>query len=201
MIELYRQIAQLVPTLHGWCEVEKAIGLANLVLATKPATVVEIGTWGGRSLIPMMLAGCDDNEFTAIDPWSPEASVNGQVTDTDRDWWSSVANHDLVLSDFKRVVDSLAIGQRLRIHRQKSSDFKISFKQWEINILHIDGNHGPEAIDDAKKFAPHVSEGGYCVLDDLNWAGGYVLEAEKFLIANGFLKLHPLGTGAVYLRI
>ena len=199
-LNLYRQIASLIPTLHGWCDVPKAITLANLVLAMKPTRIVECGVWGGRSALPMMMAA-KSNDFgvvTCIDPWSPEESAKGQTAEEDKEWWKNVANHELVYQHFVYHVDKLGLRDWCEIVRLPADQVE---PPKDIELFHLDGNHGPQALTDMQHFGPNIALGGVCVLDDLEWAGGYVLKAEAWLLEHGFIKLHPLGTGACYVRM
>ena len=93
MKELFQQIENVLPSLHGWAELDKAISLSAYVLALKPNTVVEIGVWGGRSAIPMMLAcqRLNRGKVICIDPWKPEESAKGQDSDIDQKWWGSLS--------------------------------------------------------------------------------------------------------------
>lgn len=197
--ELYNKIGNLIPKLHGWCDVPKAITLANLVLASKPTIIVEIGAWGGRSVIPMALA-CKQNGFgtiICIDPWDAKASAIGQTNEVDKNWWGNEINHELVYQHFLYNLKELKLESLVEINRVKSDDYEPPSR---IDLLHIDGNHGPEACTDTMRYAAKVTPGGFCVLDDLHWAGGYVEKSAEWLKANGFIELHPVGTGAVYLR-
>jgi hypothetical protein len=203
MNRLQRQIIDLIPTLHGWCEIPKALTLANLVLAQRPKVVLEIGVWGGRSLIPMLLAQhhlnnvglLTDFRCVAIDPWHPAASVEGQTTDADREWWRGI-NHELVFQHFKHTLDAIG-SNSVEIWRMRSSE---ADPPKTIDLLSVDGNHGQQALEDVCKFAPAVPVGGICVLDDIGWAGGFVGKSVEWLLVNGFIQLHPLGTGAVFFR-
>lgn len=193
------QIQGLLPSLHGWCTAEKASALLELVKQVKPNLVVEIGTWGGKSLFPMLLALKENGSGRAIciDPWSPQASADGQ-TDPDSEKWWSEQNHEVVYQSFLYHLRKLGLESVCEIHREKSGDMA---PPENVDILHLDGNHGPEALEDAERFAPNVKLGGYCVLDDLDWAGGYVRLAEKFIKSIGFTHLRTLGTGAIYQRV
>ena len=53
---LLANIVTTCGTMHGWATAEKCCTLASLVLANKPALAVEIGVWGGRSLLPVAMA-------------------------------------------------------------------------------------------------------------------------------------------------
>lgn len=204
---LYQRIAALIPTLHGWCDVPKAITLANLVLALKPRRALEIGVWGGRSALPMAMAlkelavgpkQLDSGVLICVDPWCAEASIEGQTTPEDTQWWGSAQNHEFVYHDFLGNVKKFGLEDFVDVRRERSRDATVT---GQIQIAHIDGLHGPDAHTDIVKFAPLIEPGGVCVLDDLTWTGGHVLRAAEWLKANGFIELHHLGTGAAYLRV
>lgn len=195
---LYAQIIESNPKLHGWATIEKAITLANLIVATRPKVVLEIGVWGGRSFIPMALACKRIGHGTVIgvDPWDASISAAGQVTEPDKKWWSE-QNHELVYQSFLYHLNRFDLGRWSEIHRMRSDDFN---GLTELNLLHLDGNHGPQAVTDIKHFGPMISDCGLCVLDDTNWTGESVANAGQWLLDNGFVELHPLGTGKVYMK-
>lgn len=198
-MNLYSQIESIHPTLgHGWCDFPKAIGLANLVLATRPALVLEIGTWAGKSAIPMLLAlkQIGAGKLICIDPWKANASEQGQTNDADKQWWAK-ADHEMIYQTFLANIDKHQLTPFLEIRRVTSDESDVPA---ELAIVHLDGNHGPDALRDAQKFAPAIRRYGFCVLDDLNWTGGFVKLAESWLLDNGFIRLHDLGTGAVYMK-
>lgn len=198
MNKLFTEIADLVPKLHGWCSVEKAHTLASMVLSLRPEVCLEIGVWGGRSLLPMAMAlrNLKQGVIYAIDPWSISASEQGQTGDNQK-WWST-ANHEVVYNDFVAHVHRTGTEKYVRIYRMKSDDFDPPPR---IGILSIDGNHGPQAIKDVRRYVPSVSIGGFVVMDDLDWVGDTVKQAAGLLPDFGFKRLYPLGTGAVYQKI
>ena len=50
------KIAKAMEQLTGWCSVSKAFVLIDLIFQTQAQTIVEVGVWGGKSLVPMALA-------------------------------------------------------------------------------------------------------------------------------------------------
>lgn len=193
-----KEMLELNPKLPGWCEIPKALTLYNLVLATKPLTILEVGVFGGRSALPMMQA-CKRNGkgvVHCVDPWSPKSSEEGQVADVDRKWWGNL-NHEIIYQGFVDQVKKNGLMPFCEIHRMKSSEFD---GPSVIDVFHCDGNHGPDALSDTIKFSNRVPQGGYVILDDLNWTGGHVGKSAERLKENGFMELHPLGTGALYWR-
>lgn len=204
-MNLFNQILDSTKGLHGWCEPAKQITLANYVFAIKPKCIVEIGVWGGKSLIPMAMADralvrASSAKVVAVDPWAASSSVDGQ-TGVDAEWWNNQKNHELVYESFREALARLGL-THVQVCRKPSDEAIETVRFYgPISILHIDGNHGPQAIKDVMNYAPMIEVGGICVLDDLNWAGGAVGKAAEWLKANGFLELHPLGTGAVFQKI
>lgn len=199
-MKLHDDIKALLPTLHGWCELPKAITLANIILATKPAIIAELGVWGGKSLLPMAMAmkHLGFGKAIAIDPWSAEASVEGQTTDVDREWWTNAANHELVYQHFRHNITNLGLSNIIEIHRDKSEKVELPNN---VGLLHIDNNHGEQGYKETVRNAQKVAPKGFVVLDDLTWAGGHVQRASDWLTTNGFTHMHNLGTGAVYMKI
>lgn len=169
-----------------------------MVLALRPKIVTEIGVWGGKSALPIMLAMKENGngKMICIDPWNPDESAKGQGPE-DKEWWKEVANHELVYQHFVYHVDKLGLQTHCEIRRMTSDESAVPS---EMSILSVDGNHGPQALVDIKRYAPSVATHGICVLDDLDWSGGHVRQGEKWLLENGFVMLHPLGTGACYLK-
>lgn len=200
MRTLFARIEEILSgeTIPGWCSVEKAQTLAALVVALRPQTSVEIGVFGGRSFFPLALAhhkiGC--GTVLGIDPWEAEASAAGQDP-ANAEWWRASVDYEVIYQDFMRRIGSLGVADRAIVARKKSDDVE---PPATIGLLHVDGNHGEQAMRDVRRFSPHVSAGGVCILDDLDWGGGAVRASEKFLLSNGFKMLYPLGTGAAYQR-
>lgn len=183
----------------GWCTADKACTLASMVIALRPTFTVEIGVFGGRSFIPMALAHKVVFHGTAIgiDPWTKEASVESQTTPGDMDYWAHI-DHEAVYQRFMALVHKYDLNPVVKILRGKSEQFG---PPPHIDLLHIDGAHDDRSVADVLRYAPAVSLGKLCVLDDLQWSGGGVQRAEQELVKLGFDKLFPLGTGAVYQRI
>lgn len=192
------QINEIVPKLDGWCSVPKALMLAELILHNRMQNVVEIGVFGGRSLIPMALAMQHNGSgiVTGIDPWEASASVVG-MHGADLTWWSKL-NHQEIYDRFRRHVSNLGIENFCSIIRERSDDVK---PVGPIDLLHIDGNHSIQALTDARRYACLVRVGGFCFGDDIGWEGGGVTAAVTELYRLGFTKLYDLDAGAMFRRI
>ncbi len=181
----------------GWTTVETAQILACLIMATRPKLVLEIGVWSGRSLIPqaMALQTIGSGQIIGIDPWNAKASAEGQTGDHLK-WWSEV-DHEMIYQRFtSRLVHSGA-ALFASIHRCRSDEFKLK-DIGEIDILHVDGNHGEEcSCYDITHFAPKVKRGGYLFMDDVEWAR----KAAGAIQDLGFQTMYSIGSEVMYQRI
>lgn len=197
-MNLFSQIEAL-PMIGDWCPLDKAKTLAAMVLALRPAVVVEIGVWKGSSLIPMALAMKElgTGMVVGIDSWSAQASVQGQTDPQHADFWGRMAPHEIVFNEFMGRLDQYKLHDVVRVVRKTSNEVQPP----DMDMLHVDGNHGEQAIQDVVRYAPKVRLGGIVVMDDLDWAGGTVMTAAQRLVQMGFKELYKLGTGAVYQRI
>jgi len=208
-IKTLTEITELLPRLTGWCSERKALALAISVYANRPLVGVEIGVWAGRSLFPVAMAMRDLGKgiIHAVDPWSPNASVEG-YDKANADWWGSKANHDVAYKQFLSAVVSTGTTAHIEVHRCKSDAFD---PPNEIDYLHVDGQHTEQAIKDVKRFAAKVRIGGLVFMDDIHWfldgeqKRFEVLKAVDELTEIGFKMLYTLegGTddGAMFQRI
>lgn len=186
--------------MHGWCSVEKGETIFDITIKSKPGTAVLIGVWGGRDAICIALALKELNHgrLIAIDPWSATESEKGQTEPMSARWWSE-QNHDDVYESFLWHLKRHNVADCVTVRRATSDKVELPP---EIGLLIIDGNHGEQALADAKRFAPNVTLGGYCLLDDLDWTGGYVRQAEEFIKSIGFSFVRTIeGQTGLYQRI
>ena len=191
-MNLHDQIAGVCALPHGWCTEIKAQTLAALVIGTRPETIVEIGIWSGKSLLPMALA-CQEighGRVIGIDPYEPQASAEGQ-NDENAIWWTTAADHQAMLEYFLNQVQQRGLQNIISLIRKRSDDVT---PPENIGLLHVDGNHGAQAIRDVQRFAPSVRDGGFIVLDDLTWEGGAVLKSIDSLINAGCTELFRIQT-------
>lgn len=153
----------------GWCTIGKATDLVQLVLDSKPQIVVEIGTYSGRSLIPMALALKENGSgrIFGIDPWHNADAILLETEAANRDWWDKV---DLtrILNICTRGIHEFGVERQCVLIRAMSQDVPELFSG--IDLLHIDGCHSEAASNaDVDMYFPKVRKGGYIVLDDTNW--------------------------------
>lgn len=180
-----RMITTAIPTMDGWCTVEKAFTLAGMVLLTRPKICVEIGTYAGRSFLPMVwaLAETKSGKAIGIDPYDAKISSE-QEFPGNSEWWATL-DHALIEKKFHAFLKAYSSPELFEVVKSTSDACK---PPAEIDLLHIDGGHTDVAIRDAKRYGANVRPGGFIVLDDIQWVGGSVLRAIDELEAMGFVE-------------
>lgn len=154
--------------LHGWCSKEKAAILIDMILKYKPKIIVEIGVFGGKSLVPMAFAlnSLKKGTIYGIDPWCAEESIQG-MDPASFEWWGQV-DHELILDSLLKEIYAAKLEKQVVLIRATSAECP-GIQQ--IDLLHIDGNHSEKAsFDDVTKWVPLVREGGLIVFDDVTWS-------------------------------
>lgn len=153
--------------LDGWCSKEKASILIDIILDNKPEVIVEIGVFGGKSLIPMAFALSYNGKgkVYGVDPWSALESATG-MDGVNYAWWSSI-DHDAILKKLETRILEFNLQTYIELIRATSEDCRAIEN---IEILHIDGNHSEKtSLYDVLKWVPLVKSGGLIIFDDIDW--------------------------------
>lgn len=153
--------------LEGWCTRNKAAILTDLVFLLRPQTVVEIGVWGGKSLIPMAyaLSVTKSGIIYGIDPWDNLASIVG-MEGANYDWWDKV-DHKMILNGLLDKISKFQLSPQIQLIKDTSENV---LPIPNIDMLHIDGNHSEIAsMHDVTKWVPLVRKGGVIIFDDVDW--------------------------------
>jgi predicted O-methyltransferase YrrM len=199
MKQLFAHIAESIErNPNGWTSIEKASAISAAILTLRPEFSVEIGVYAGKGLIPMALThqALNSGKVIGIDPWSPVESAAGQVHPADVKWWSQL-DHEVVYNACLATIEQYKLNDFVQIQRTTSDKAELPP---EIGVLRIDGNHGEQAMKDVQRYCPKVNRGGILFLDDLNWSGGAVGMAARWLDQNGWRRLYALEDGLVFQR-
>jgi len=198
MSNLNSRIAALIPTMGGWCTVQKAQELALAVLKSKAQVVVELGVFEGRSCLPVAMALKEQGSGVvwAVDPWSNDAAKEGYDGENEK-WWGSI-DLEAVHQKFLGHVEKAGVQDQVRVLRRKSDDV---IPPHEIDLVHLDGQHTDQTIKDVERYASKVRVGGFVFVDDIQWHGGGVGRAVEKLLTMGFVKLFDRDTGAMFERV
>ncbi len=155
--------------LEGWCTREKALALARLVLRERPQVCVEIGVYGGRSLMPCAAAlrANGAGRIYGIEAWSNATALRHATQDTNDCWWRTVDFARIKRGFFRFVVDQ-DLSAQICLLETDSRRAAAAFEA--IDFLHIDGGHSVlGAAEDVLHYAAKVRPGGIIVFDDTDW--------------------------------
>lgn len=170
------QIENIILTVRQfgeWCSAEKTTDLANLISEIgEGAKVAELGVFRGQSAFSIALAmkalKHEHSELFAIDPWSHEACLEGVSDELNNEWWKSI-NMNAVYKEFTGAIIVLEVDGFVETMRMKSEE-AIGQIKGLLDMVHIDGNHSEEkSVLDVELWLPKVKQGGYIVMDDVNW--------------------------------
>jgi predicted O-methyltransferase YrrM len=170
--ELYRVIEETSHLLEGWCGEEKRRYLADLILNNTIHRALEIGIYGGQSLIPVALAMREKNLGTVIgvDPWQAKVSTKYEsLGKKNLDWWGNV-DYDRVRGQLLHVVDQYDLYERVVIVQKNSDDAFWLLYGMKFQLIHVDGDHSPEqSLKDVKNAIHALDVNGILVIDDVLW--------------------------------
>jgi predicted O-methyltransferase YrrM len=167
--EVVAQIEAAEANLQGWCSREKALFLARTVLTERPAICVEIGVFGGRSVIPCAAALRHNGAgvIYGIETWSPDVATQNAINDEHDTWWATV-DFPRIKRDFFRFLVTADLTRQVRVLEMPSAHAALMFDR--IDMLHIDGCHSiVNAAEDVILYARKVRPGGIIIFDDIDW--------------------------------
>lgn len=157
---------------YGWCTVAKACEMADLITHVRPTVCVEIGVYGGRSLIPQAIAlrELGYGVIVGIDPWSSEAATEGTSDPQNEEWWRQ-QNFGAIRGYTEESIRRLGLERHCITLPWRSENAQLLFQPHSIDILHIDGNHTELAsVRDVNTWFPRMKPGGHIWFDDINWS-------------------------------
>ena len=147
--------------IDGWLTDQEALGLYLVASKLTPnATVVEIGSWQGKSTY-CISNGLRSGKVYAIDPFNADGGLDTQSQD---EYNRKKGNKDL-LENFKATMTQLDVINKIAINKGYSSQFSKDFEK--IDFLFIDGDHSIEGCkNDYDMYAHKVVAGGYIAFHD-----------------------------------
>lgn len=164
-----RTLLENVKALEGWCSPSKSLLLYDLARQHKPGTVVEIGIYGGRSIVPLAAALRDNGhgQVYGIETWSGSAATSYRTNIANDFWWMNI-DFPKIKGDFLQFVVAHGLQDTIRVVEAASDRCGGLFDR--IDMLHIDGGHSTYgAAQDVVNYVSKVPAGGIIVYDDINW--------------------------------
>ena len=180
--------------IQGWCTREKAIKMMECI-PNDAKICVELGVWGGRSLLPIALK-CPGDVY-GIDAWAVSASLEGKNDPANDQWWSTVNYKDMYFYA-QKLMDQHSC-DHVKLLRMKSSEAVKLFDDDSIDFLHQDSNHS-ELIScmEIELYHSKVKRGCYWCFDDTNWET--TKSAQKLLESKGYTETYDSGSWKLFIR-
>lgn len=160
----------IINGLEGWCSEDKITKLYDLIIDKKPLNVVEIGVFGGKSLLSQAFALKDNKRgiIHGIDSWRSSDCIEG-MTNNDAIYWWKILDYEKIYNGCVNAIITNNLQDYVQLHRMTSEEYSNNIN-YEIDILHIDGNHEEESsCRDVELYLPKVKKDGYIWFDDANW--------------------------------
>lgn len=147
--------------LDGWLTEREAMGLFLLAFkAPRNATIVEIGSWQGKSTY-CLSRGLRSGKVYAIDPFNADGGLD---KDSEKIYAEKKGTDDLY-AKFVNNMTRLKVLSKIVAKRGYSYQFTVDFNK--IDVLFIDGDHSIEGCKlDFELFSPKVAIGGFIAFHD-----------------------------------
>lgn len=157
--------------LEGWCWLEKAERMLSIALDEKAKVMVEVGVYGGRSLIPLIVAAKANGGYVwGIDAWSNAVATTVPYGEDHNSFWAN--------DDMGRVKDKLfkflgehKLSGHVAIVEATGEQALHLFQDKSIDLLHVDASHS--ILDEARDVSSYLMklrEGGILIIDDTDRA-------------------------------
>jgi len=162
---------EIVESLHGWCDEKKAQILFDLVKQSDSKVTIELGVFGGRSLIPMALAHKQKGTgfIIGFDAWKPEVATEGTNAPENDEFWRKL-NHKEIYDSCQEGIFKYGVEDYCNTVRMKSRDAAVLIADNIVDVLHQDSNHNIETItEELSLWMPKLKLNGYWIADDTNW--------------------------------
>ena len=170
-----RDLEMILSKMEGWCTLHKAQKLQELAAAPGCQLAVEIGIFGGKSLIPVAMAFAKkgSGKIYGIEPWDNDVAIETVTNDVNDQWWKDLDLVAIKRSFLQHLVD-LGLEKYVKIIEVPSDAAVPVFQNprfaGKIDLVHIDGAHSVEqSLFDCTYWHRLLRSGGYIVLDDINW--------------------------------
>lgn len=168
-MNLHEDIRAVIPKLEGWTDADRCIEMADLMLKENPKLCVELGVFGGRTLIAqaLTLREVGGGHVFGIDPWTVDAAIEGESEENQK-WWSRNVDLNEIYRGTIRAIENLQLGPWTTTIRNTSQNVHGLFSK--IDQLLIDGNHSEIAsCRDVELYLPKVKSTGIIFFDDVDW--------------------------------
>lgn len=191
----------IINSLEGWCDLEKANRLYNLILESDSKVTCELGAFGARSLIPMALAHKEKGSGFAfgIDTWNKNACLREGNSPLNNEWWA-IVDFEKIYNSAARAIDKLELNDYCGLMKLKSQTMALIIADNVVDVIHQDSSHDSETIvEELKLWIPKLKIGGYWIADDTNWQES--LEGYSHLHEFGLENVEAFETWEIWKKV
>lgn len=177
MQEFLDKVGATVITLNGWCTPEKAQWIARWMVEHRCVSAVDIGVFGGRSLVAMGFAMQQlakerpgwPGKVIGIDSYSNQDCVEGEESAAGKDYWKNL-DLALVRKNAEDAIEQHGLKEICSLLIMTGVQAVDRFTDGTLDLVHVDGSHSEaESTRDVKLWWPKLRPGGLMVMDDTNW--------------------------------
>jgi predicted O-methyltransferase YrrM len=162
-IRFRRALSQIseYKNIEGWLSEREAFGLYDIAARLDAnSTVVEIGSWKGKSTY-CLAKGLKDGMIFAIDPFNAEGEPGS------KEIYEQTKGTIPLFEQFQNTFRKHGLSEKVQPLMGYSNKFIDRFSG--IDFLFIDGDHSIEGCDfDYVNYAPKLKKGGYLAFHDFN---------------------------------
>lgn len=173
--ELSRSIRMATKRIEGWNSDHKADTLLAAVLWARPAKLLEVGVFGGKSLCVLGLAlqHVGRGHVLGIDSWSTAAVVASHESAEERQWWAGhgeAGSLDLRHAEAVQWIQRLGLGEHCSLRRCDAHEVAAEYPPRSFDLIHLDADKSHDgSLREIRAWLPKLRIGGLLVYDDCDW--------------------------------
>lgn len=196
-------IQQDLPHIEGWCSVEKALYMIDLVENNNVKSFIELGVFGGRSLLPVALAikngESNDSSIIGVDAWNVSESLEGTNDINNALWWEK-CDHNKMYEYTINLMIKYGLSNDVTLVRMSSIEYASNVLDSSIDMLHQDSNHSEEiSCLEVELYNMKLKSGGLWIFDDTDWETTKL--AQKSLEQKNYVCIHDAKSWKVYKKL
>jgi predicted O-methyltransferase YrrM len=189
-----------INSMEGWCTGFKANIISNLTKKIQDnngsCTAIEIGVFGGRSLLALGYQLNQPSHVFGVDPYSAQESVNHQIEQANINYWSHVDYNKIKNGAFNGIREKQDVISMLVMTSAQASKL---FADGLFDVIHLDGNHSEEtSCMDVELWFSKLKKGGYWIMDDANWET--TQRAINLLKEKGLVEIENYKEWSIYIK-
>lgn len=184
--------APLPLEIHSFFREENGIYLEKIIKERKVKTIVELGSWFGKSTLHMAALLPKGGKLYAIDHWL------GSKEHRENPKWS---HHLLfVYEQFLSNVIHAKLVDTIIPMKMKTVEAAKIFKE-QVDLVYVDASHEEEDVyQDLKEWYPFIEKGGILCGDDWSWGEKNGYPVQKAVIKFCKEKMLPYATDGCFWR-